>query len=72
MCPIQSFNYMPSTDQTIPRSRVPNGVAHQRLRVALSEDLLTQIKADAERNRRTVSSMASLIIADHYADKPSK
>lgn len=50
----------------IARSRVPNGVAAQRLRVALSESLLETIKADAEKNRRTVSSMAALIIAEHY------
>lgn len=58
---------MPSNNTALPRFRVPNGVAAQRLRVALSEDLLTTIKADADKNHRTVSSMASLIIAEHYA-----
>lgn len=57
---------MPSINPDLPRFRVPNGVAHQRLRVAVSEELLETIKADADKNRRTVSSMASLIIAEYY------
>lgn len=56
-------------NSSIARSRVPNGVAAQRLRVALPSDLLEIIKADADKNRRTISSMASLIIAEHYAAK---
>lgn len=53
-------------NSAIARSRVPNGVASQRLRVALPEPLLERIKADADKNRRTVSSMAALIIAAYY------
>ena len=59
-----------TTNPAVIRSRVPNGAAHQRLRVALPESLLDAIKEDADKNRRTVSSMASLIIAEHYAAKP--
>lgn len=61
----------PGENSNVTRSRVPNGVAAQRLRVALPEELLALIKADAEKNRRTVSSMAALIIAEHYAAKPA-
>lgn len=71
MCPSKGLNYMPTINPTLPRTRVPNGVAPQRLRVALGEELLALIKADAERNRRTVSAMAALIIAEHYAAKPA-
>lgn len=62
---------MPSTTQPSVRSRCPNGAADQRLRVALPEELLAQVKADADHNRRTISSMAALIIAEHYAAKPA-
>lgn len=48
------------------RSRVPNGAAKQRVVVALNEEVLDQIKNEAEQNFRTVSAMASLIIANHY------
>lgn len=60
---------MPTISSTLPRSRCPNGVADQRLRVSLPKELLVQIKADADRNHRTVSNMASLIIAEHYGSK---
>lgn len=62
---------MSTINPTLARSRCPNGVADQRLRVALPEELLALIKADADRNRRTVSSMAALIIAEYYAAKPA-
>lgn len=62
---------MPSPNAALSRSRCPNGVADQRLRVALPEELLALIKADADRNRRTISSMAALIIAEHYAAQPA-
>lgn len=48
------------------RSRVPNGVAEQRLRVALPEPMLKRIQDDAAKNLRTVSAMAALIITKHY------
>lgn len=48
------------------RSRVPNGAAKQRVVVALNEEVLDKIKNEAEQNLRTVSAMASLIIAAHY------
>lgn len=51
-------------------SRVPNGAADQRLRVALPPPLLSQIQQDATRNMRTVSAMAALIIAEHYRTNP--
>ena len=60
---------MPTINQNIPRIRVPNGTAHQRLRVAVTDDVLESIKADADENRRTVSSMASSIIAEYYEAK---
>lgn len=69
MCPIKSLNYMSETTNSIIRSRVPNGVAAKRLRVALPETLLEAIEADADKNRRTVSNMAALIIAEYYAAK---
>lgn len=56
-------------NQPIARSRVPNGVSPKRLRVALPQQLLDAIKQDADSERRTVSSKASLIIADYYAAK---
>ena len=62
---------MQTESHRLKRSRVPNGVADQRLRVALTEELLALIKADADKDRRTVSSMAALIIAQHYAAKPT-
>lgn len=54
------------------KSRVPNGVAKQRLRVALPEDLLESIKRDADQQMRSVSSMAALIIAEHYESKADR
>lgn len=57
---------MPSESHMQKRSRVPNGVAEQRLRVALSESMLKRIQDDAAKNRRTVSAMAALIITSHY------
>lgn len=62
----------PTRPTATPRSRVPNGVAPQRLRVALSPQMLERIKADADRNMRTVSAMASLIIARHYQSPPEE
>jgi hypothetical protein len=62
---------MPTINQSLPLFRAPNGAAPQRLRVALPEGLLAQIKDEAAKNRRTVSSMASLIIAEYYDAKPS-
>lgn len=53
------------------RSRVPNGVAEQRLRVALPEPMLKRIQEDAAQNLRTVSAMAALIITRHYEAKPA-
>lgn len=71
LCLIWSLKYMASPDKVAaPRFRVPNGVAPQRLRVALSPEMLERIKADAEKNMRTVSAMASLIIARHYQTHP--
>lgn len=53
------------------RSRVPNGVAEQRLRVALPEPMLKRIQEDAAQNLRTVSAMAALIITRHYESQPT-
>lgn len=57
---------MTTHSTSIQRSRVPNGAAKQRVVVALNEEVLDQIKIEAEQNFRTVSAMASLIIATHY------
>ena len=62
---------MPTKSHTPSRSRVPNGVAEQRLRVALSEPMLERIKDDAAKNMRTVSAMAALIIIRHYESQPA-
>lgn len=52
------------------RSRVPNGVAEQRLRVALPEPMLKRIQDDAAKNLRTVSAMAAQIITRYYESQP--
>jgi hypothetical protein len=57
---------MTTQTQSNQRSRVPNGAAKQRVVVALNADVLDKIKHEAELNLRTVSAMASLIIATHY------
>ena len=62
---------MPTQSHTPKRSRAPNGVADQRLRVALSEPMLKRIQDDAAQNLRTVSAMAALIITRHYEAKPA-
>lgn len=62
---------MPIQSHTPKRSRVPNGVADQRLRVALPEPMLKRIQDDAAKNLRTVSAMAALIITRYYESQPA-
>lgn len=60
---------LPSPVQVSPsrRSRAPNGAADKRLRVALPAEILERVVRDANEAKRTLSSTAALIIAQHYA-----
>lgn len=53
----------------MPRHRVPNGVAAQRLRVALPPRLLSLVKRDADQDMRTLSATVASILQKHYASE---
>jgi len=56
------------TVKSIPRQRVPNGVAAKRLRVAMPPELLAQVELMASEQMRTASAMVTKLVAERLAD----
>lgn len=54
--------------KSVPRQRVPNGVAHKRLRVAMPPALLEQVEAMAAEQMRTASAMVTKLVAERLSD----
>ena len=54
------------------RYRAPNGAAPRRVMVSLPPALLDRLLGDAEKNMRTASAMAAVIITAHYQAQEGK
>lgn len=57
-----------SAVKSVPRQRVPNGVAPRRLRVAMPPHMLAEVEAMAAAQMRTVSAMVTMLVAERLSD----